>query len=103
MRIFKIIIFIVFVSILSSCKSEDKKQPFGAINIEYEKVEEYNKEGPELIENHEENTPPTANKNQFIVENGPKIDEERELVEPTADMDKEPDYGGIPVIPKRKD
>lgn len=93
------LIFTLAIIFLSSCNNGDKK-PYGAINIEYEKVEEYNKEGPTIAETHDENVPPTANRNMFIKENGPEIDEGLELVEPTADMDLEPDYGGIPVVTK---
>lgn len=91
------LIFITFI--LGSCNKETKK-PYGAIDIEYGKVEEFNIEGPVLDELHDENTPPSAPFSYSLTDEGPRQNEETENYEPTADIDSEPDYGGIPIVTK---
>ena len=90
---------IFLLIILTSCTKETKR-PYGAIDIEYGKVEELNIEGPSLDESHDENMPPNAPISLNLTDEGPKRNEEVENNEPTADMDSEPDYGGIPIVTK---
>ena len=99
MRIRFLFLITLILFVLSSCNKQIKK-PYGAIDIEYGKVDELNIEGPVLDELHDENTPPTAAISHDITEEGPKQNDESENYEPTADMDSEPDYGGIPIITK---
>ena len=91
-----IILFIIVM--LSACSNEEKK-PFGAENINYNDVERVNKEGPKIEESHAENLPPIGDKTIFS-EPGPTLSGVNGVVEPTADIDEEPDYGGIPVVKK---
>ena len=90
---------ILFLIILCSCTKETKR-PYGAVDIEFGKVEELNIEGPSLDESHGENMPPNAPISSNLTDEGPKQNEETENFEPTADMDSEPDYGGIPIVTK---
>lgn len=90
---------IFLLSILISCTKETKR-PYGAVDIEYGKVEELNIEGPSLDESHDENMPPNAPISLNLTDEGPRQNEETEKIEPTADMDSEPDYGGIPIVTK---
>lgn len=86
---------------LFGCGNNDKK-PFGAENINYDEVEKINKEGP-LIDNfHAENSPPISDQKTFVESGPPKIDYSEIIVEPTSDMDEEPDFGGIPVVNKER-
>ena len=97
---FYTILVVLICIFLVSCDKEEKK-PFGAENIEYDKVEGINKDGPQIDLSRPENVPPMADK-VVIVENGPEhIDYPDVKIEPTADMSPEPDFGGIPVVPKR--
>lgn len=89
----------ILLVFLCSC-SKEIKRPYGAVDIEYGKVEELNIEGPVLDELHDENTPPTAPISSNFTDEGPRQNEESEKYEPTADMDSEPDYGGIPIVTK---
>ena len=90
---------ILLLAILCSC-SKETKRPYGAVDIEYGKVEELNIDGPSLDELHDENTPPNASRNLNMTDEGPRQNEETENYEPTADKDFEPDYGGIPIVTK---
>ncbi len=100
----KKIIFIILcigATLLFACSNEEKK-PFGAENIDYNKVQEINKDGPNIESGHNENTPPISDKTNNA-EAGPiQIDYSNTVVEPTADMDEEPDYGGIPIVTKER-
>ena len=95
-RFLKILLLITMCYICASCGKKEKK-PFGAEDIDYNKVEIINKEGPAIEPIHAENAPPSASKT--IVEVGPPTLEYPEIVvEPTAELDEEPDYGGIPIV-----
>lgn len=86
--------------LLFACVKEDKK-PFGAENIDYDKVEGINKNGPTLSATHNENVPPMADK--VIVENGPWHNDVGDMP-PMADKDDFPDYGDVPIFdPGHKD
>ena len=95
----KYLYLILILIFLASCSDKEKK-PFGAVEIEYDKVEGINKEGPIADEYHAENTPPYDRSNINYVEAGPPKNENDKIVEPTADMDEEADFGGIPVVIK---
>lgn len=98
-KILKKTLIIFAVLVLVSCKNDNKK-PFGAETIDYEKVENINKDGPGINETHPENTPPSGDKTIFS-ENGPKQDEiDSAQILPTADIDESPNYGGIPIVTK---
>lgn len=84
---------------LFSCAKEEKK-PFGAEVIDYDKVEGVNKEGPTMQTQHFENTPPMGDKTTIVEAGPPHIDYSNIKVEPTADLERDPDYGGIPVVVK---
>ena len=86
---------------MTSCSNKEQK-PYGAVDIEYGKVEEANDEGPVTNEIHDENVPPMASISANAVEKGPERNIEEEIVEPTADMDDEPDFGGIPVVTRER-
>lgn len=90
--------FILFF-VLVSCAKETKR-PYGAVDIEFGNVEELNIDGPSLDESHDENMPPNASFSYNQTDEGPWQNEETENFEPTADMDAEPDYGGIPIVTK---
>lgn len=98
-RIYIILVSLLCGLILFSCDDKEKK-PFGAEVIDYDKVEGINKEGPTIETNHIENQPPVGNKTTFVEVGPPHVDYPEIKVEPTADMDLEPDYGGIPVVIK---
>ena len=97
-KLYAIILMIFLTFGLFSCQREEKK-PFGAEAINYDKVEGINKDGPIIDENHAENVPPMGDKVN-IVEAGPPHFDFPDIVEPTADMDESPDFGGIPVVKK---
>ena len=97
----KKLILIVMIFVLASCTKTEKK-PYGAVNIEYDKVEGINNVGPEIIVEHSENIPPVDSSNITYVEVGPPKMDMPNTVEPTADMDEEPDYGGIPIVTKAR-
>ncbi len=87
---------------LFACKKEEVKKPFGAENIDYDKVENINKNGPVHDENPSYNAAPYADK-VIVSENGPERDgNEENLTPPIADLEDEPDYGGIPIVKKVK-
>ena len=69
-RFFKTLILLVICYACVSCGEKEKK-PFGAEDIDYDKVEIINKEGPAIESIHAENAPPSANKT--IVEVGPHV------------------------------
>ena len=93
-----IILTLIFESIvLISCSKEEKK-PFGAEVVDYDKVEGINKEGPIIETAHYENTPPMGDKTVIIEVGPPHMDYPDIKVEPTADLESDPDYGGIPIV-----
>ena len=95
--ILTLVMFIAFI--ICSCMMNEKK-PYGANSFDYDRVEGINKNGPNIDEIHIENQPPTSDKSIFV-EKGPiQIDNSDIIIEPTADMDEEPDYLGIPIIIK---
>ena len=96
---FLMMALIISISVLSSCVKEEKK-PFGAEVIDYDKVEGVNKEGPIIESQHFENTPPMSNKTTIIESGPPHIDYSNIKIEPTADLENDPDYGGIPIVIK---
>lgn len=96
-----LILTVLVVSMMLFACAKSEKKPFGAENIDYDKVEGINKDGPTLSSDHSENTPPMADK--VIVEKGP-WHEDQGKVEPTADKDAFPDYGDVPIFePEHKD
>lgn len=100
-RIVISILFAISILLMYSCGSEEKK-PFGAENIDYNQVEKLNKEGPIIESAHAENAPPISD---IIAtsEIGPaRIDYSDKVVEPTADKEEEPDYGGIPIVTRER-
>ena len=96
-RIFIITLVILTFTILVSCQKEEKK-PFGAEVVNYDKVEGINKEGPVIETEHFENTPPMGDKTVIVEVGPPHIDYPDIKVEPTADLESDPDYGGIPIV-----
>ena len=98
-KLFVSLNFVFILLILFSCNNKTKK-PYGAVDIEFGNADDLNIEGPSLEDLHDENTPPNASINLSLTEEGPKQNEETEKNEPTADMDSEPDYGGIPIVTK---
>lgn len=101
-KIIRIISLLLVVCVLFSCSNKDKK-PFGAEEIDYDKVEGINKEGPIIDTVHSENRPPMGDKTTYVEAGPPHIDYSDIKVEPTADLDDEPDYGGIPIVKKGND
>lgn len=104
-KIKKILFINLFICmILFACEKKEENVPLGAEKIDYDKVEGINKNGPIPETMHNENTPPISDK-MPIVESGPKMTlPPNEMVLPTAELDEEPDYGGIPeTIPRNKD
>lgn len=95
----KIIALLLVACALFSCSNKEKK-PFGAEEIDYDKVEGINKEGPTIDTVHSENRPPMGDKTTYVEAGPPQINYSEIKVEPTADLDEEPDYGGIPVVRK---
>lgn len=83
--------------VLASCSKEEKK-PFGAEVVNYDKVEGINKEGPVIETQHFENTPPMGDKTVIVEVGPPHVDFPDIKVEPTADLESDPDYGGIPIV-----
>lgn len=80
-----------------SC-TKQKNTPFGAENIDYDKVEAINKNGP-ILSGENNSKPPMADK--VYVEEGPKrVMDENAGKAPEADLSLEPDYGGIPIVKK---
>ena len=96
---FKLIVLLIITFIFCSCNIQDKK-PFGAEVIDYDKVEGINKTGPTMDDEHTENKPPVSDKTTFVETGPPHIEYPDIKVEPTADLDEDPDYGGIPVVKK---
>lgn len=82
-----------------SCNNNEKK-PFGAEVIDYDKVEGINKEGPTIETEHFENKPPMGDKVTTVEAGPPHLDYSNIKVEPTADLEEDPDYGGIPIVNK---
>ena len=82
---------------LVACNKEEKK-PFGAEVVNYDNVEGINKEGPIIETQHFENTPPMGDKTVIVEVGPPHIDYPDIKVEPTADLEEDPDYGGIPIV-----
>ena len=104
-KIKKLIFVFSFVCIfLFACKNNNEKVPLGAEKIDYDKVEGINKNAPIPESVHKENTPPFSDK-MPVVEEGPKMTQvPSEVALPTAEIDVEPDYGGIPeTIPRNRD
>ena len=95
----KILTMLLVACLLFSCSNKEKK-PFGAEEIDYDKVEGINKEGPTIDTVHSENRPPMGDKTTFVEAGPPHIDYSEIKVEPSADLDDEPDYGGIPIVKK---
>lgn len=95
MRKICLILFLIMCTSLFACAKKINKMPYGAESIDYDKVEGVNKDGPTLSSVHAENVPPMAEK--VIVEEGP-WHIEGDKVEPTADMDKYPEYGDVPIL-----
>lgn len=95
----KILTMLLVACLLFSCSNKEKK-PFGAEEIDYDKVEGINKEGPTIDTVHSENRPPMGDKTTYVEAGPPHIDYSEIKVEPTADLDDEPDYGGIPIVKK---
>ena len=96
--VFKVLL-IVCLAFLCSCSSEEKK-PFGAESIDYDVVEGINQDGPNIESEHMENSPPVGDKTTFVEVGPPHIELPDIKVEPTADMEEDPDYGGIPIVTK---
>lgn len=94
-KIITIVILFVIIIFTFACAKIEKK-PYGAEDIDYEKIEEINKDGPKATAEHFENKPPMADK--VIVENGPwHNDNNVEKVEPTADYDETANDGAVPI------
>ena len=97
-----ILVLIISVLLFSCGKKEEEKpfEPFGAEKINYDDFKNINKDGPTIESIHEENVPPFGDL-QETKEVGPmRNDAMVQVVEPTADMDEEPDFGGIPIVTK---
>lgn len=96
-------IYLLMLLLLFSCaKNEEEKpfEPYGAEKINYDEIKNISKDGPTIESVHEENAPPFSNI-QSTKEIGPSRNNDVvQVVEPTADLDEEPDYGGIPIVTK---
>ena len=95
----KLLTLLIATFVLFSCNNQDKK-PFGAEVIDYDKVEGINKTGPTIEVEHAENKPPIGDKTTYVEVGPPHIEYPDIKVEPTADLDDDPDYGGIPIVKK---
>ena len=94
----RVLLPVILMTFIVSCNSADKK-PFGAKEYDYDKVQVINKEGPVVESVHSEKVAPFSEKT--IIEVGPSINNNHEVkIEPTADKDLNPDFGGIPITPK---
>lgn len=99
MKKFVFIMFSAIVLLVSCGKNVvEEKKPYGAVDIEYDKVEGINSGGPTMAEFHTENMPPIFDGGITVIEEGPPRMDNEPSVEPTADLEEEPDYGGIPVV-----
>lgn len=99
-KIYIVISLAIILLVACEKKAVEEKKPFGAVDIEYDKVEGINDEGPTMAEFHSENTPPFSDGSITYVEEGPPRIETPDKMEPTADLEEEPDYGGIPLVTK---
>ena len=63
-------------------------------------LEGINKEGPAIETDHIENKPPMGDKTVIVEVGPPHVDYPDIKVEPTADLEEDPDYGGIPIVIK---
>ena len=93
------VIILISLILMVSCGKNEKK-PFGAEDIDYDKVEGINKEGPAIETDHIENKPPMGDKTVIVEVGPPHVDYPDIKVEPTADLEEDPDYGGIPIVIK---
>lgn len=99
---FFIIAILFLITLCISCNKKEKK-PYGAENIDYERVENINKEGPTLTSEHIENAPPISKKT--VEEEGPwHIEQSTEKIEPTADWNEFANDGAVPIYePEHRD
>lgn len=98
----KSFVILMMALFLFSCENKEDKpfEPYGAEKINYDEIKNISKDGPVIESVHAENVPPFSNM-QGTKERGPLRNDDKDLVvEPTADMDAEPDYGGIPIVIK---
>ena len=97
----KIIEVLLVFLLLFACENKDKVpfEPYGAEKINYEEIKNISKDGPSIEIEHEENVPPISNI-PATKERGPARNNEQVQEIPTADLDIDPDYGGIPIVTK---
>ena len=95
-----LVLEIFIISLFFTCCSFEEKKPYGAEVIDYDKVEGINKEGPIINKEHIENNPPMGDKTTFVEVGPPQMDNSNIKMEPTANLDIEPDFGGIPIVTK---
>lgn len=91
----------VFISLLTvllfSCNKQEKK-PFGATDINYDDIKNISNNGPIIESEHAENVPPFSDMISTS-EVGPVRDNNSNLSNvPMADLQDNPDYGGIPIV-----
>lgn len=98
------LIFSILMVVACAKKDDKPFEPYGAEKINYDDIKNISKDGPTIEVVHEENVPPFGEM-QATKELGPSRNNNEEAIEPTADLDEFPDYGGIPIVTKepRKD
>lgn len=97
------LICILCLLMLCSCSNKNnnqEKKPFGAEDINYEDIEKLGNEGPLIESEHKENVAPFSDMVSTSEVGPSRSTNTNNQNAPMADMDEEPDYGGIPIVTK---